>query len=307
MYKGSITDIEGVTAGHYTDAEAKTGCTVVLCEKGAVCGVDVRGGAPGTRETDLARPGNLVKKAHAVLLSGGSAYGLDAAAGVMQYLEEKDIGFNTGYAKVPIVPAAVIYDLGVGKADIRPGKQAGYYACLEASAPGLQQGAFGAGTGATVGKLLGLAHACSGGVGTASIELKDGVIVAALFVVNAFGDVVDPHTGKTVAGMKNPDGSYPGTCEVLLSGIENKAAAGQNTTIGVVATNAALTKEEANKMAAIAHDGIALCVRPAHTMLDGDTVFALSAGEKQADFNVLLAAAVEAVCRAIVNACSRGE
>jgi len=303
MYKGCITDVEGILAGHYTDAEGRTGCTVVICEEGAVCGVDVRGGAPGTRETDLARTGNLVTKAHAVLLTGGSAYGLDAAGGVMQYLEEKDIGFDTQFGKVPIVPAAVIYDLDTGPSDIRPDKKAGYAASEAASGKALPQGPYGAGTGASVGKLLGPANTSRGGIGAASMALRDGTTVAALFAVNAFGDIYDPHTGGIIAGLRDENGEFLNTADILLSGAGYEANYGQNTVIGIVATDAALTKEEANKMAAVAHDGIALSVHPAHTMLDGDTVFALSTGKRQGDFNVLLAAAAEVTARAVVNAC----
>ncbi len=303
MYEGSITDAGGIMAGHYTDAKAKTGCSVVICEDGAVCGADVRGGAPGTRETDLLKTGNLVTKAHAVLLTGGSAFGLDAASGVMQYLEEKGIGFETPYAKVPIVPSAVIYDLGTGKSGVRPDKKAGYEACAAAACGPLKQGSYGAGTGATVGKMMGLPHAMKGGIGEASLKLEGGVVVSALFAVNAFGDVYDHNTGKIIAGCRDKDGNFINTVQSILLNAGLKETCGQNTTIGIIATNAELTKEEANKTAAIAHDAIALCVRPSHTMFDGDTVFALSTGRKKADINVILVAAAEAAARAIVNAC----
>jgi L-aminopeptidase/D-esterase-like protein len=305
MYKGCITDIAGIVAGHYTDTEGRTGCTVVIAKEGAVCGADVRGGAPGTRETDLCHTGNLVSKAHAVLLTGGSAYGLDAAGGVMRYLEEHGIGFETQYGIVPIVPAAVIYDLDTGRSDIRPDKDAGYAACMAASGAMLEQGSLGAGTGASVGKLLGPANTMRGGIGAASLTLRDGTTVAALFAVNAFGDVVDPHTGAVAAGLRDENGAHMNTVDILLSGAAYEPNYGQNTTIGIVATDALLTKEEANKMAAIAHDGVALAIRPSHTMLDGDTVFALSTGKKQGDFNLLLTAAVEVTVRAIVNACQK--
>lgn len=303
MYKGCITDIEGLKAGHYTDNFGKTGCTVVICEEGAVCGGDVRGGAPGTRETDLLKPGVLVNKAHAVLLTGGSAFGLDAAGGVMQYLEEKNIGFVTPYATVPIVPAAVIYDLGLGKPDKRPDKQSGYQAAAAASTAPLQQGSCGAGTGALIGKLFGMRGSAKGGVGAASLSLGEKVYVAALFVVNALGDVYDHHTGKIFSGLQDDKGEFLNTMNYILEGARGKDLAGQNTTIGIVATNAIINKEEVNKMASMAHDGIALAVRPSHTMVDGDTVFALSTGKKNADITAVFTAAVEVTARAIVNAC----
>jgi L-aminopeptidase/D-esterase-like protein len=304
MYKGCITDVEGLKAGHYTDNIAKTGCTVVICEEGAVCGGDVRGGAPGTRETDLLKTGMLVQKAHAVLLSGGSAFGLDAAGGVMQYLEEKNIGLSTPYATVPIVPAAVIYDLGIGKPEIRPDKKAGYEAAAAASASPLQQGSFGAGAGALIGKLFGMRGSAKGGIGAASIALGKNVCVAALFAVNAMGDVYDHHTGKIIAGLQGDTGEFLNTVNCILEGAGVKGLVGQNTTIGIVATNAILSKDEANKMAAVAHDGIALTVRPAHTMIDGDTVFALSTGKRNADMTAVFTAAAEVAARAIVNACA---
>lgn len=304
MYKGSITDVEGLKAGHYTDIIAKTGCTAVICEEGAICGVDVRGGAPGTRETDLLKPGMLVKKVHGVLLTGGSAFGLDAAGGVMQYLEERNIGLATPYATVPIVPAAVIYDLGIGKSDVRPDKQAGYQAAAAATKFPLQQGSYGAGTGALIGKLFGVRGSAKGGIGTASIALGKKVYVAAVFVVNAMGDVYDHNTGKIVSGLQGDKGEFLNTVKCILEGAGAKDLAGQNTTIGIVATNAILSKEETNKMAAMAHDGIALAVRPSHTMVDGDTVFALSTGKKTADITAVFTAAAEVTARAIVNACN---
>jgi L-aminopeptidase/D-esterase-like protein len=296
MYSGSLTDISGVKAGHYTDIEAKTGCTVVLLGSGAVTGVDVRGSAPGTRETDLLRPTNAVQQAHAILLSGGSAFGLAAADGVMRWLEEKGIGFDTGVARVPIVPAAVLFDLAFGSAEVRPDAAAGYTACENASDKPLSQGHVGAGTGATVGKATGMQTSSRGGFGTASITLPGGVIVAAAFAVNALGDIYDHTTGKKIAGMKGGN-----TADVLM-GSSGMDFSGQNTTIGIVGTNAVLTKEQANKLAAIGQDGIAMCIRPAHTMFDGDTVFAFGTGECEGDFNAILAAGAEAAARAIVNA-----
>jgi len=298
MYKGSLTDIPGVLAGHWTDSVNMTGCTVVLLRGGAVTGVDVRGSAPGTRETDLLRPCNLVQHAHALLLCGGSAFGLAAADGVMRWLEEHGEGFDTGYAKVPIVPAAVLYDLGVGSASVRPDAAAGYAACQNAGNV-LQSGPVGAGMGATVGKAGGPARAGRGGFGTASITLPGGVIVAAGFAVNAFGDVYDHTTGQKVAGMAG--GSV---MDALMTSPPADMAdlAGRNTTIGIVGTNAALTKEQANKLAAAAQDGVAMTVRPAHTMFDGDTVFAFGTGAVTGEFTAILAAGAEAAARAIVNA-----
>ena len=298
MYKGSLTDIPGVLAGHWTDSVNMTGCTVVLLRGGAVTGVDVRGSAPGTRETDLLRPCNLVQHAHALLLCGGSAFGLAAADGVMRWLEEHGEGFDTGYAKVPIVPAAVLYDLGVGSASVRPDAAAGYAACRNAGNT-LKSGPVGAGTGATVGKAGGPAHAGRGGFGTAAITLPGGVIVAAGFAVNAFGDVYDHNTGRKVAGMAG--GSV---LDALMTSPPADLAdvAGRNTTIGIVGTNAALTKEQANKLAAAAQDGIAMAVRPAHTMFDGDTVFAFGTGAVSGEFTAILAAGAEVAARAIVNA-----
>lgn len=296
MYSGSLTDISGVTAGHYTDTEAKTGCTVVLFENGAVTGVDVRGSAPGTRETDLLRPTNAVQQANALLLSGGSAFGLAAADGVMRWLEEKGRGFDTGVARVPIVPAAVLFDLAFGSADVRPDAAAGYVACENASDKPLKQGHVGAGTGATVGKAAGMQLCGRGGFGTASVTLPGGVIVAAGFAVNAMGDIYDHTTGEKIAGMQG------GSVSDVLMGSSGMDFSGQNTTIGIVGTNAALTKEQANKLAAVGQDGIAMCIRPAHTMFDGDTVFAFGTGELEGDFNAILAAGAQAAARAILNA-----
>ena len=301
MYSGSLTDISGVTAGHYTDFQAKTGCTVVVLGKGAVAGVDVRGSAPGTRETDLLRPTNAVQQANALLLSGGSAFGLAAADGVMRWLEQKGLGFDTGVARVPIVPAAVLFDLAFGSADVRPDAAAGYVACQNASDKPLEQGSVGAGTGATVGKAAGMPLCARGGFGTASLTLPGGVIVAAGFAVNAMGDIYDHTTGKKIAGMQR------GSVSDVLMGSSGMDFSGQNTTIGIVGTNAILTKEQANKLAAVGQDGIAMCIRPAHTMFDGDTVFAFGTGAIEGDFNAILAAGAEVAARAILNAVQRAD
>jgi L-aminopeptidase/D-esterase-like protein len=305
---GGLTDVAGLRVGHFTDPRRPTGCTVVLAEGGAVCGVDVRGGAPGTRETDLLDPVATVQQVYAVVLSGGSAFGLDTATGVMRYLEERGVGYPVGAGKVPIVPAAILYDLGIGDWTIRPDAKAGYEAARSASAGPVAQGSVGAGAGATVGKLFGTARAMKGGVGTASVRLPDGAVVAAIVAVNAVGDVVDPATGRVVAGMRQPDGKgLGGTVEALLAGASpGRPLAAQNTTIGVVATNVALTKAEATKVAQMAHDGVARSIRPVHTPWDGDTLFALSTGSVAMDQAVLVvgAFAAEAVARAVLQAVS---
>src|SRR5579863_2184278 len=262
-----ITDIPGIRVGHDTNLEGGTGCTVILCDTPAMGGVDVRGGAPATRETDLLRPMNLVEGVHAIVLTGGSAFGLDAASGVMRYLEERGIGYDTGVARVPIVPAAAIFDLAFGSASIRPDAAAGYRACEHATDDAFAQGTVGGGTGATVGKMAGADFMMKGGLGSASMQLSDGTLVGALVVVNALGDIVDPQTRQVIAGARNPDSSGFLTANPL-----------GNTTIAVVATSAALTREQVNKMAQMAHNGIAQVIRPAHTMFDGDTVFALALG-----------------------------
>ncbi len=297
-----ITDVHGIRVGHATDTRALTGCTVVLCEQGAVGGVDVRGSAPGTRETDLLRPMNLVERVHAVLLTGGSAFGLAAADGVMRYLEERGIGFHVGTVRVPIVPAAVIFDLMVGDATVRPTAEMGYAACRAASGGAVEEGSVGAGTGATVGKLLGPTSAMKGGVGTWSIGLPGAVTVGALVVVNAFGDIRDDETGQILAGARDPStGRFLDTVQTLLT-VEGGRGFATNTTVGVIATNAKLTKEEANKLAQLAHDGLARVVSPAHSLYDGDTLFALSLGNAQGDAVSLGVAAAKAVAEAVKRA-----
>ena len=300
-----ITSVPGIRVGHYTDREAATGCTVVLCKTGAVGGVDVRGSAPGTRETDLLRPGNLVSEVHAVLLSGGSAFGLDAASGVVRYLEENGVGLRFGGATVPIVPAAILFDLGVVTDKVRPGSREGYLACQDASAGPVVEGSVGAGTGATVGKLLGIRRAVKGGIGTAIVDLGDGLVVGAIVAVNAIGSVFDAETGELVAGPRGDHGAtMHSSVELMLSGeyAEAKRTLTASTTIGVVATNARLDKAQANKLASVAHDGLALAVRPAHLMGDGDTMFALATGtlDQPLDLDRVLAASVVCASRAIV-------
>ncbi len=304
---GSITQVRGIEVGHFTDTRRPTGCSVVLARSGAVGGVDVRGAAPGTRETDLLDPSNLVSVVHAVLLCGGSAWGLDAASGVMRWLEDEGIGLCVGAAPgqiVPIVPAAVLFDLHVGDARIRPDATAGHAACAAACADAPAQGNVGAGAGATVGKMFGAAYAMKGGIGTASVTV-DGVTVGALIAVNALGDVVDPATGQPIAGARTADGTaLRGSVAAALAGDRPLALlAGSNTTIGVIATDAPLTKAQAKRLAGAGHDGLARAIRPVHTMSDGDTLFALGTGMAGAlDFNVLCTMAGEATMRACVNA-----
>ncbi len=309
MTAGSITDVPGIVVGHHTDAASGTGCTAVLCEAGAIGGVDVRGSSPGTRETDLLRPGNRITHVHGVLLSGGSAFGLDAASGVVRYLEERGAGYKTRAGVVPLVPAAIVFDLGVVTAGVRPGPDDGYAAARAASTGDVAEGSVGAGTGATVAKLCGPERAVKGGLGTAALELGGGLIVGALMVVNAVGGVHDPDTGELLAGMRDEGGGMSGWRDWLGASNERAAgpAPGENTTIGVVATNVALTKEQANKIAAVAYDGIALAVRPAHTMSDGDTMFALATGthDDAADFDRICAAATAVVGAAIVRGVRR--
>ncbi|MBA4421462.1 MAG: peptidase S58 [Anaerolinea sp.] len=309
-----LTDISDLSVGHAQDIEALTGCTVILCHKGATAGVDQRGGAPGTRETDLLHPMHLVNKVHAILLAGGSAFGLDAASGVMRYLEEKGIGFDTGIVRVPIVPAAVIFDLAIGRSDIHPNAEMGYKACMDASSNSFLQGNVGAGTGATVGKLFGMNGAMKSGLGSATVEAGNGLLVSALVIVNAFGDVINPLTGTIIAGtrtlVKGPikvgSGDYFADTLATMKTLAGKTiltfAGKSNTVIGVVATNAKLDKEEINKVAQMSHDGLARVIQPAHTMFDGDTIFSISCGKLPADVNLIGACAAEAFSLAVINA-----
>lgn len=310
---GSLVDVPGLSVGHAQDEAALTGCTVILAPRGAVAGVDVRGGAPGTRETDLLDPVDLVQRVHAIMLAGGSAFGLDAAGGAMRYLAERHIGFKAGKVLVPIVPAAIIFDLNLGDDRIRPDAAMGYAACLAASRAPVREGNVGVGIGASVGKLFGNALAMKSGIGAASLKVG-GVVVGAIVVVNAFGDVMDPLSGNIVAGLRS------GRIGPLRVGGRDyfadtystmKSAPGRgliglasrtNTVIGVVATDAALTKAQATKVAQMAQDGVARAIRPAHTMLDGDTIFALSSGTKKADLSLIGACAAEVVSAAILRA-----
>ncbi len=310
---GSIVDVPGIEVGNAQDPVGLTGCTAVLCRHGAVAAVDVRGGAPGTRETDLLNPVNLVQRVHAVMLAGGSAFGLDAASGAMRYLEARKIGFRVGSSTVPIVPAAILFDLGLGSGRARPDAEMGYAACQAASRSPFTEGNVGAGTGASVGKLFGNALAMKSGLGTASLKIGS-VLVGALVAVNSLGDVIDPATGVIVAGLRSGrvgplrvgDREFFADSVATMRGQLGRSllrfAARGNTIIGVVATDAQLAKPEALKVAQMAHDGIARAVRPAHTMLDGDTLFALSTGRKRADITLLGAIAAEVVSQAILRA-----
>ena len=302
-----LTAVEGLKVGHHTLTERLTGCTVILAEKGATAGVDVRGSAPGTRETDLLDPTNTVQQVHAIVLSGGSAYGLAAADGVMRYLEEKGIGFSIGGGVVPIVPGAILFDLSVGDFKIRPDASCGYTAAKAAGTGAVEEGNVGAGAGATVGKMGGMKRAMKGGLGSASITLPDGLVVAALVAVNARGNIVDPSTGRMVAGARTEDGKSIGDIHAMMrdGAHEFEALPLQNTTLGVVATNARLTKAQAKKIAEMAHDGFARAIVPAHTSGDGDTIFALATGTRTGDVStdrigaLAADAMVEAILRAI--------
>ncbi|MEE8525943.1 MAG: P1 family peptidase [Thermoanaerobaculia bacterium] len=307
---GGLTAVPGIAVGHYQLEERPTGCTVVLTEAGAVAGVDVQGGAPGTRETALLDPVNTVAEVHAIVLSGGSAFGLDTACGVVRYLAERDVGYQTRAAKVPIVPAAILYDLSVGgRPDLRPGADAGYRAAAAASSGPVTEGNVGAGAGATIGKVAGMDRAMKSGLGTAAIDVG-GLIVAALVAVNSVGDTIDPATGKVIAGVRTEDGSGLADARRLLRGGRvsprgpNRATAGENTTLGIVATNARMSKAEITKVARVAHSGIARAVSPAHTVYDGDALFALATGtlDEPAEPFQVGALAAEMVADAIVRA-----
>lgn len=303
-FPGSLTDVAGLKVGHFTDPRRPTGCSVVLAEAGAVAGVDVRGAAPGSRETDLLHPLATLETVHALLLTGGSAFGLAAADGVMRWLEEHGVGIAVGPARVPIVPAAVLFDLWVGDAKVRPDAAAGYAACVAARSEPPPQGSFGAGAGATVGKLFGVERAMKGGIGTASLRVGR-LTVAALVAVNAVGDVVDPDSGRVVAGARGDDGRTPlHAIAALRDGrLPAHMLEGVATTIGLVATDAALTKVQAAKLAAMAHDGLARSINPVHTATDGDTMFALATGSSgTAGHPTLLGAlAAEVTARAVLN------
>jgi L-aminopeptidase/D-esterase-like protein len=302
----TLTAVPGITVGQVTLAERPTGCTVVLATPAAIAGVDVRGAAPGTRETDLLSPINTVDRVNAIVLAGGSAFGLDAASGTVRWLDERGAGYETSVARVPIVPSAILFDLGVGDPKIRPTADCGYRAAVAASSEPVTEGSVGAGSGATVGKMRGLRHAMKGGIGTAALVMPTGLIVAALVAVNAYGDIIDPATGAVVAGVRTDDGRALADARRLLR--DSRATprpAAENTTLAVIATNARLTKPEAAKLAQMAHDGFARAIAPVHTPADGDTVFALATAGRTEPDDLLLVGALaadvtaEAILRAV--------
>jgi len=303
MKEIAVTEIQGIRIGHAQDLDAATGCTVLIGRKGMTAGVDVRGGAPGTRETDLLDPVNLVEQIHAVVLSGGSSFGLDAASGVMQYLEEQGIGFDGVVAKIPIVCAAVLFDLAVGDPRVRPDRQMGYAACVNAGVSGCAEGSVGAGTGATVGKILGMERCMKSGLGLYGLRTGD-LEIGAMVAVNCLGDVIDPETGETLAGVLDEDGKRClNTEEIMIRQFANRRMAfGGNTTIGIIVTNARLTKSEAKKVASMAHNGYGRTLRPAHSMFDGDTIFALATGRVDTDVSVAGLLAVRTMEQAVVRA-----
>ena len=302
----AITDVPGFRVGHAQDFKGATGCTVVLCPRETVGGMDVRGSAAGTRQTDSLHPFHFVDEVHAVLLSGGSAFGLDASGGVMRFLEERNIGYQTSAGKVPIVPTAIIYDLGIGEGRVRPNQDMGYQACLNSRSGAVEEGSVGAGTGATVGKLLGIRWATKGGLGTTSIILPNGVIVAALIVVNAFGDVVDPGERKILAGARDPQNgtSFINSAARIKEGfsLPRPETGFQNTTLGIVATNVKLSKRQTIKVAQMAQSGLARTICPIHSTVDGDLIFALSAGDLRGDVNAIGLMAEEAIVAAVIRA-----
>jgi L-aminopeptidase/D-esterase-like protein len=299
-----LTTVPGFRVGHASDPQAITGCTVILCPERTVGAADIRGSASGTRELDALSPGHLVPHVHAVLLAGGSAFGLDAAGGVMRFLEERGIGFDVQVTRVPIVPTAILFDLRIGDAFARPTPDMAYAACQNASTGPVAEGCVGAGTGATVGKLFGISQAMKSGLGTAAVDLPEGVRVAALAVVNAFGDVRDPRTGEIIAGAREASDSQHrvDSAAAMRRGVIRRGYHAENTTLAVVATNGRLDKLQATKLAQVAHQGMIRTVSPVHTTLDGDLVISLATGEREVDLNALGLAAADAVAEAILRA-----
>lgn len=307
MYPGYLTDVKGIKVGHSQSEEGLTGLSVILCEKGATGGVDVRGSAPGTRETDLFKAEKMVDKVHAIVLAGGSAFGLDASSGVMNYLEEKGIGFDVGVTKVPIVASAVIFDLEIGDYRIRPDAEMGVQAAKNASEETELQGNIGCGAGATVGKILGPAQAMKSGLGSTSMKVGD-LIVSAMVAVNSFGDIYDPTNNQQIAGVYDyEEKKLLNTIDLMKEKNKSLGFNLKNTTIGVVATNAALTKAQANKVAQIAHNGFARTINPVHTTVDGDTIFTMATNELEADINLVGTLAAEAMAKAVINAVHSAE
>lgn len=301
-YFNNISDVPGIKVGNVEMTPAYTGCTVILLEEGAMCGVDIRGAAPGTRETDLLDPKNLVEKVYGICLAGGSAYGLDAASGVMQYLEEQGYGLNVGVGVVPIVPAAVLFDLLVGDPKVRPTKEVGYLAAKNAKHGPFKIGNTGAGCGATVGKVAGHSRAMKGGLGSASRALPNGLVVGAIVAVNAVGEIREPSSGEVLAGVRNDEGQISEGLSWMINQEAISIFPGTNTTIGVVASNANLTKAQVNKVASMAHDGLARTIYPVHTMHDGDSIFALATEEIDASVDLVGAVTAEVLAEAVLNA-----
>lgn len=298
-----LTDIPGIRVGHVSDFGAITGCTAILCEQGAVAGVDIRGSATGTEEIATLDPGHVTDRIHGIMLAGGSAFGLESASGLRRYLERRGVGYPTAAAKVPIVPAAILYDLSIGRADVRPSLAMGEAAASAANTEAVKEGCVGAGTGATVGKLFGMKQAMKSGLGSFTVTLPNGILVSSLVAVNAFGDVKDPATGKIVAGARRtPEGREFADIEEQMKRGARAGGAVSHTTLAVVATNAQLTKVQATKLAQLAGLGMARTIYPINTMFDGDIVFALSLGDRQADLNTLGIAAADAVAQAILRA-----
>ena len=304
----AITDVPGIKVGHASDLNGMTGCTVILCEEGAVAGIDVRGSAAGTRQVDALSPGHIVDRIHAIVLSGGSSFGLDAASGVSKYLEEKGVGFDVGITRVPIVPTAVIFDLLFGDHTVRPTAQMGYAACLNAQEQ-VPEGSVGAGVGAVIGKLFETSRAMKGGLGTASVAMPDGLRVGALVAVNAFGDIVDNITGRIIAGLRKSEDSmeFANTVNCLKQGIVKEKFALVNTTLGVVATNAKFIKRDVTKIAQMAQAGLIKTINPVHTTFDGDLVFALSLGDIEADINKVGVLAEFVIAEAIKRAIKKAD
>lgn len=304
MYSGKLTDVDGIKLGHSQDYKALTGCSVILIENGAICGVDVRGAAPGTRETDLLRPENFVDKVHGVLLSGGSAYGLNAASGIMKYLEERNIGLDVSVCKVPIVVAAVIFDLSIGDPFVRPDEKMGYEACQKATIDNNSQGIVGAGTGASVGKILGNEYSMKSGLGQASVKVSD-LVVSSITILNAFGDVFDYEKNIQIGGVFDKKlKKFLSTNSIYENNFKGYKVFDKptNTTISLVATNAKLTKANATKISQMAHDGYARSITPVHTMFDGDTIFTISTGNVKADISFVGILAAKVISRSIANA-----
>jgi L-aminopeptidase/D-esterase-like protein len=305
----AITDVEGIRVGHCSQFEALTGCTVLLCEAGAVAVADMWGSATGTRQMDALSPGHLVDRIHGICLSGGSAFGLDAAGGVMKFLEERGSGFDVGITKVPIVPAAVIFDLGIGDHRVRPDAEMGYTACMNARGDGVEEGSVGAGTGATVGKLFGVKRGMKGGVGTASMKSKSGATVGVLVVVNAFGDIVDPSSGGILAGVRVSEKGmqFADSSERMMEGNIRERFGFFNTTLAIVATDVHLGREDLKRVVRLAHNGLARTISPLHTTFDGDIIFALSLGKAEADVNTVGIIAEGALIRAVIRAVQRAD